>query len=509
MFAAVAMISAVSCNQELNDEFVSVDRGARVFKAMFDNADTKAMLSEGTRTNWEYRDIILVYDGSECAKYMAEVEDTARVADFYLADGEWMLNGDKFLAVYPEWADGYKSSSSNIDSKTLDAVWLEQNQSAREGSYDPRAALAMAYAEGTDSLVFKNATALLKFSVLNENVKTVTVYSHGGEALTGLCSLAYNDGKPVAAPIQADNVVAGWAELSAGDYIFEVGKEYYLSVFPQVLETGFTVEFGFEGVSRKVAVKSYDKAVEFKRNVILNLGEIEFTGELPADTGWGIVGAVNNWGADGPDVPMEEYYDGLFVAYSVELPEGPFKIRWNNDWKDDANYGLEQSGTVEADHVYNVITSGGSGDMNIAAGTYDIWFDQTASCVYVMTPGNDISNAQVPSESEPQETVWYLVGSFNGWTVGDAAYVMDVVGDYHVYYDFTLDADEEVKFNAGGWDNNRGGSSFAVNSAVSVWQGGDNLRVPAGTYDVYMNFDTNTVYFMDSGMTPDDVVVPD
>ena len=114
----------------------------------------------------------------------------------------------------------------------------------------------------------------------------------------------------------------------------------------------------------------------------------------PSENVWGIVGDVNGWGGT-PDIEMQKSStDGLFVAYKVVMPDGGFKIRANNAWNDAANYGLETAGPVEVDHVYNLVCSGGSGNMNLVAGTYDIWFDLTNSKVYIMTPDKPISEAK-------------------------------------------------------------------------------------------------------------------
>ena len=70
LFAAVAMISGVSCNQELMDGPVVADKAAKTHTAMFDGAETKALLSEGTKTSWEYLDTILVYNGYYTSRYV-------------------------------------------------------------------------------------------------------------------------------------------------------------------------------------------------------------------------------------------------------------------------------------------------------------------------------------------------------------------------------------------------------------------------------------------------------
>ena len=494
MFAAVAMISAVSCNQELMDGPVVADKAAKTLTAMFDGAETKALLSEGTKTSWEYLDTILVYNGYYTSRYVTHVKDSSYVAEFEVAEQDEALAGDKFIAVYPLWADGYMTSYVDIDRLTIDEVYLEKNQKARAGSYDPRTAISMAYTEDT-TLVFKNATALLKFQVLNEGVKSVTVWTHNGEPIAGSWSLDYNDGEPVATPFESNDEndvrTANWVELHAGDKTFEVGKDYYISVFPQVAEYGFTVEFCFEGSSKKLAAKSTDNSVEFQRNVILNLGAIEFTGEVPVVTGWGIAGELNAWGETADDIALKQYEDGLFVAYEVEFPDGEFKIRKNNDWSE-GNYGMVNESVMEANHAYDVCAEGAN--MYVSAGIYDIWLDENAKRVYVMEPGVSIDEAVEPSA--PVET-WYLVGDFNDWTVADEAFVMDFNGEEHVYYNLVLDAPSGLKLNAGSWDVERGGASdyFATYEDMYLYAGGGNINVPAGSYDVYVNAEASTIRF--------------
>lgn len=217
---------------------------------------------------------------------------------------------------------------------------------------------------------------------------------------------------------------------------------------------------------------------------------------------WGVVGVVNGWGSSADITMYTTSTSGLFVAKNVTMPAGGFKIRANAQWNDAANYGLATAGPVEVDHVYDVITSGGSGDMTLAAGTYDIWFDRTNEKVYIMTPGKAISEAVSGKVETPSDNNWYLVGSFNGWNVADTAYQMTLEGDWYVFKNFKLASAAEVKFNAGSWNVNRGGAFVAVGEAIAVSQNGANIAVPAGSYDVYLNKAEDTVYFMTPGQTP-------
>ena len=238
----------------------------------------------------------------------------------------------------------------------------------------------------------------------------------------------------------------------------------------------------------------------------INDGSYPGGGAAPEASEWGIVGVVNGWNA--PDITMyKTSTEGLFVAYNVAMPDGGFKIRANGQWVDTANYGLEKTGAVEVDHVYDLVCGGGSGDMTLAAGNYDIWFDLTNSKVYIMTPGKPISEAvggevvTPEPEPEPEVTAWFLVGNFNGWTVGDANYQFSKEGDWYVFKGFTADG-QGVKLNAGSWDVNRGGEFVAANEAIAIAQDGKDMMVAAGTYDVYMNADATELYFMEEGKSP-------
>ena len=227
-------------------------------------------------------------------------------------------------------------------------------------------------------------------------------------------------------------------------------------------------------------------------------------GAAPEASEWGVVGQVNGWAA--PDITMyKTATEGLFVAYNVAMPDGGFKIRANGEWNDAANYGLDGGkGNVEVDHAYDVVTGGGSGDMVLVAGNYDIWFDLTNTKVYIMTPGKPISEAvggePVTPEPDPEQA-WHMVGSFNDWNPGDEAYKMTSEGDFYVFKNFTAAEGCEVKFAPGEWNGDKGGDgTFAVNVANPT--GGSNIAVTAGTYDVYLAKDLSVYYFMEVGKTP-------
>ncbi len=233
-------------------------------------------------------------------------------------------------------------------------------------------------------------------------------------------------------------------------------------------------------------------------------------------TGWGIVGDINNWGnpdaATGEvkkDIPLEFLKDSFYVAKNVEFPESGFKIRKNNEWNDLANLGLELQGPVEVDHVYQLVCGGGSGNMLIAAGKYDVYLNEVNLKAYIMTPGKDYWEAVVPGqkpEVPADPTDWHVSGLFNDWNAGDPNYKMAHEKEYYTFLGLTLEAATELKFTLPDWSINRGGN-FAKNAALDLIDGGPNFMVPAGTYDIFMTKDASVVYFMDKGFAPENLYV--
>lgn len=213
--------------------------------------------------------------------------------------------------------------------------------------------------------------------------------------------------------------------------------------------------------------------------------------EEPEAKGWALIGDFNGWGAD---LAMTQA-GVIWSVKDVELVAGQgFKLRKDADWA--VNRGA--AGDVEPFEVtlgesFDAV-AGGKNLTVPADGKYDVYYDEGNEKICVVAAG---------SEAPQFDLTWFLVGGFNGWTVGDMAYKMTREAEYYVFKGFVLEGDNEVKFNAGGWDVNRGGS-FSANAALDAVQDGDNFKVPAGTYDIYMTLDADKAYFMTDGKTPAD-----
>lgn len=450
LVAAVAMVAAVSCQENLvlNEKPVQ-DSGKPAFSASLSNLKTRTVLDEeAMKSYWQGNEEINIMDFEGINnKYTAYSEDAVEKITFNFAEGADFY-GNSVFAVYP-YNDGNEYWSD------LDVYGIVANhwttQYAKAGTYDPCGAVHVAYNDDfatNSNLVFNNLSALIKFTVTDPGVKNITITGLNGEVLSGPVKYRYENGTYV---IEDKTAGYDYVELYApsGEYL-EVGKSYYIAVVPGTFEKGISVELN-KNLENKITYKHEGKVV-LNSNTINNFGAFETMGDLS----WGLVGAFNNWGGSS-DVLFEKK-DGMFVIENYTFKgDTEFKIRANNEWNDDANYGLTFPDVINENGVYTLANGGWTHNAYvIGGGTYDIWFDPFGMKLYVMEPGTE------PSEAEVIPPVRYVVGSFNGWQGKDYELVMDEeTGLFTTFVEFSDDLGYyEFKVNVGdNWLLNWGISS--------------------------------------------------
>ena len=167
---------------------------------------------------------------------------------------------------------------------------------------------------------------------------------------------------------------------------YAVDTEFAAGANPYTVTVGAAFAVSTSSVNAEIAeAGTYDYWIL----PALGRGYVTQTGVKPeyVPETYGIVGTVNGWGDIG-DLAMTgegAYYvrKGVALASSDQ-----FKIRFNNEWNDAANYGTESGGAVDINTGVPVVSSGGSQNMSVTVdGTYDIYFDLANSIVYVMTSG--------------------------------------------------------------------------------------------------------------------------
>lgn len=282
--AAAAAFAAVACAHEEIDDYTPETTGETFTYiaehavdevAPADGADSKAVMNPETKkSEWVKGDQITVHNGAVGFIFTTQVAGAS--AQFSYTGNDFSAENG-VIAVYPaEEVEKDEDPVVNADlaAKTVSVV-IPGDQTATAGSYDPAAAVAVAYSTD-EHLRFKNATALLKFTVATEGVKSVVFSGLDTEVVCGVADVTFaaKDNSVASVTLRADDAGKS-VSLTAKDK-FEVGKTYYMAIAPQIFNKGFTLSFQFVEEGPLHVVKSHQQSREIRRNVILNVGELTF-----------------------------------------------------------------------------------------------------------------------------------------------------------------------------------------------------------------------------------------
>ena len=272
--ASVALLAVSSCIQE---EFV-VDQGGDTFEPVTFTAvmgseddDTRAALGTSEngkpQTMWTAGDKITVHNGVKGFEFVSDVQEACKSAEFTYNGGDFTAGSGAVVAVYPagEW-------NADIAAKTV-SVSVPAVQKAVAGSYDPDAAVSVAYSTD-DHLRFKNTTALLKFKVAGDGIKRVVFEGLGGEAVCGDIDVAFTEDGQGVAGVTVMDASEGTRVVLEADSAFDPQQTYYMAVIPQAFEKGFAFYFQVSGSDMLYTAKEYAKGYDLKRNVVLNVGTL-------------------------------------------------------------------------------------------------------------------------------------------------------------------------------------------------------------------------------------------
>jgi len=189
-----------------------------------------------------------------------------------------------------------------------------------------------------------------------------------------------------------------------------------------------------------------------------------YSGVLDLTTPWGVVGDATpgGWGDPGPDTPFYKTdEDGVYVAY-ITMTEGFWKIRRDSNW--DVNYGSNDGVNLQP----------GGDNIPVDPGTYKITFDEN-NLTYTIEP-----------------FTWGLVGSAmpNGWDGPDVPLTYDSCSNTWRTIVEVIDGEWKIRQN-NSWDapNVNYGSD---NQDGTLQQGGANISVAAGKYEIIVDFNNST-----------------
>ena len=250
LIAFVAVLAGFSSCMKEN---MPLQDGQVRFSAGFEDSPSTKTVLEGMTPYWNQDDKISVYDG-ENNMFKNKMSGKSAKATF---TGKLAGKGRKYyLAAYP-YSPGL---SFAFLSKTVYGIYMPEEQMAVAGSYDPSAAPAIAYTEDFN-LSFRNVSSLIRFRIISEGVKSVTIRSNAGEFLAGKFNATWGDSPRV-------TITAGEKKVTIRGN-FEKDQTYYIATIPNVLTEGITVTLNEEVVTM---VETYQ--IDLARNGVVSLGDL-------------------------------------------------------------------------------------------------------------------------------------------------------------------------------------------------------------------------------------------
>lgn len=297
-FAVLAMAACTKLdeNGRLDQEETPTDVQTVSFKAVLgddsgDPASKSVIGSNGSgkpQNFWEDGDEITVYSQGkgdsgtqEGYTFSTSLLASSEEADFtYTGDG-W-VDGTGYLAIYPATGSRAVNFTGTEDAYKMAAVDVPPYQTLVAGSFDKAAAVATAYTTG-NTFSFKNAVALIKFSVSDSDIKGGSIVVDNADHISGrfradlsttepyLPTLSVYSSSGVTQHNFVEFTIDGTSNLSTG-------VDYYVAVRPSTLTSGFKVYLNGN------LVKSFTslQVAAFKRNKIYNLGTLSVPGS-PAE----------------------------------------------------------------------------------------------------------------------------------------------------------------------------------------------------------------------------------
>lgn len=253
---ACAMALFASC---MEDEWMDAPQSGKVRMEFYAGMDaaTRTQLVANNNVHWETGDAISLFDPSGANNEFTTQESGASVT-FKGTAGE---SAGTYYALYP-----YSAGTTIVGS--IITTTLPATQTAKAGSFASMLNPSVAVADAQHNLYFKNACALVKFTLGGSTeVAKATLCGNNGEALAGTLTIDASADAP-AATVDAkfgETVVELTGPLTSG-------STCYFVVAPGTLSGGLTLTlYDGEGNFWK---KTSNTSATFTAGHILNLGTL-------------------------------------------------------------------------------------------------------------------------------------------------------------------------------------------------------------------------------------------
>ena len=273
-FMSIAMLMAMASCSSSDDEVAEIKEEGKLVPMTFiatqeSNAGTRAVLNNSNKVDWQTTDAISIFDGQGNRQFTL----TGDVVECKFS-GKASIIATKFIAVYPYTSGATLNADGSVNGITLPAI-----QTATKDSFDPKAALMMAYTTDKTKLDFKNAVSLVKVTT-EFDCKKIELSANVDIAGTG--TLKYNNDAP-SITFTSNLSQSITLKPETGSISFAAGT-YYM-VVPSITLNGFTITFTTE--YDEEYMRKSTKINTFNRNMIKDFGSFATTGDYWYDAARG------------------------------------------------------------------------------------------------------------------------------------------------------------------------------------------------------------------------------
>lgn len=207
----------------------------------------------------------------------------------------------------------------------------------------------------------------------------------------------------------------------------------------------------------------------------------------------GLIGLGGNWETDTDMTLEDDYYTLKGVAIA---DTDSFKLRVNDAWEE--SYGVGSAEEVDAITIEankRLTLANGGKNMQLAAGTYDLYFNYSDKAFYALTDG------KTPADIVETPIVWSLAGEFNNWS--DLIMTETAQANLFVAKGVDLLTGSKIKVkDSTTWETSFGGgiTFLNANSWMTAYHNGADIEIAkSGTYDVYFEYlgNESKIYLME------------
>ena len=266
---SIAMLMAMASCSSSDDEVAEIKEESKLVPMTFtatqeSNAGTRAALDTGNSVVWQENDKISVFD----AVGDGHNQEFTLTGD--ASSGKFSGNASStatfFTAVYP-----YTEGATLGEDGSVSGITLPAEQTATLNSFDPKAALMIAYTTDKTKLEFKNAVSLVKVTTEFACKKIVLT---ADVDIAGKGKITYNSGAP---SISLDQDQSKTITLKPATTGGDIAEGTYYIVVPAITLNGFSISFT-ASEDYNVYTRTSDQSNKFNRSKIKDFGTFKTTG---------------------------------------------------------------------------------------------------------------------------------------------------------------------------------------------------------------------------------------